>query len=1096
MNPMSTRQELKDKIDKLEKDLERYQKLETRLREEISFREAVVLRAAEGICVCHEVEVFPYVCFNVWNDRMVEITGYKLDEINSKGWYQSLYPDDDIQARAVARMAEMREGRDLLSEEWEITAKDGCKRSVSISTSLLETGDGTSHVLAVINDVTLRKDAKKALQGAYDQLELQVRDRTNDLLASNESLKYEIESRNKTEESLKRSEARYRSLIEQSPMGISIFRPDGSLVFANDAMRRLHGLSHEDHKVVSARYNILHDRQLAEKGILSLIEKAFAGQPMALPLTAYDLDRIASNENRNPQRIWLESVIYPVKNDANQVEDVILTHKDITELKHYEKELQDSLAKMNALVKASPIAISLLDVHGKVTLWNPAAERLFGWSAREALGRINPVVPQGKMTEFKKNLDYVLQGNVITEIEIQRERKDGSTIEISLSAAPVCNAAEEIFGIAVMMSDISDRKKAEESLRESEERFRQIASNIKEVFWLFDWQEQRVLYVSPAFDMIWGRSRESLYERYDEWSESIHPDDVTHAEETFNIILETGGGEPREYRIVRPDGSQRWISDTGYAIKDAEGNIVRITGIAEDITERKRSEAALNSEKERLAVTLHSIGDAVIATDRSEFITLMNPIAENLTGWPEAEAKGRLLSEVFHIVNDTTGQPSLNPVQQVLETGIIQDLTNDTVLINRDGKKYNIADSAAPIKDTGQKIVGVVLVFRDITAAQRTEAELLKMEKLKSLGILAGGIAHDFNNFLTGIIGNLSLVQMDIDPNNRIFPRLNEMEKAAMRAKDLTQQLLTFSKGGEPIKRLTQIDVLVREAALFAVRGSSVRCRFDFPDNLWPANVDTGQIGQVIHNLVINAEQVMPEGGIITISGNNATVVPDIHIKLTREQYIRIMIQDQGTGIKKEHMGRIFDPYFTTKQKGSGLGLTIVHSIIEKHDGHVEVDSELGTGSMFSIYLPASPGSAVKTPERSERITSGSGCILVMDDEEFIRTLISEMLNKLGYDTVLARDGAEAIRIFRHAMESDRPFDAVILDLTIPGGMGGQETVVRLAEIDEHVKAIVSSGYSNDPVMSNYTDFGFASAVRKPYMIKELSDTLIKLNLL
>ena len=235
------------------------------------------------------------------------------------------------------------------------------------------------------------------MPGAYVQLELQVRDRTNDLLASNESLKYEIESRNKTEESLKRSEARYRSLIEQSPMGISIFRPDGSLVFANDAMRRLHGLSHEDHKVVSARYNILHDRQLAEKGILSLIEKAFAGQPMALPLTAYDLDRIASNENRNPQRIWLESVIYPVKNDANQVEDVILTHKDITELKHYEKELQDSLAKMNALVKASPIAISLLDVHGKVTLWNPAAERLFGWSAREALGRINPVVPHLKM---------------------------------------------------------------------------------------------------------------------------------------------------------------------------------------------------------------------------------------------------------------------------------------------------------------------------------------------------------------------------------------------------------------------------------------------------------------------------------------------------------------------------------------------------------------------------------------------------------------------------------------------------------------------------------------------------------------------------
>jgi len=291
----------------------------------------------------------------------------------------------------------------------------------------------------------------------------------------------------------------------------------------------------------------------------------------------------------------------------------------------------------------------------------------------------------------------------------------------------------------------------------------------------------------------------------------------------------------------------------------------------------------------------------------------------------------------------------------------MQELSNHTILISRDGNRFSIADSAAPIMDAGQKIAGIVLVFRDITAAQRTKAELLKIEKLRSLGVLAGGIAHDFNNFLTGIIGNLSLVQLDFDPSNRIYTRLNEMEKAALRAKDLTQQLLTFSKGGKPVKRFTQIDTLVREAALFAVRGSNVRCQFEFPDDLWPAHLDAGQIGQVIHNLVINADQVMPEGGIITISGKNIDIEPDSHFKLPPGQYIRIMIQDQGTGIKKEHLDRIYDPYFTTKQKGSGLGLTIVYSIIEKHEGQVLVYSELGRGTTFNIYLPASPGSEVKT---------------------------------------------------------------------------------------------------------------------------------------
>jgi len=367
------------------------------------------------------------------------------------------------------------------------------------------------------------------------------------------------------------------------------------------------------------------------------------------------------------------------------------------------------------------------------------------------------------------------------------------------------------------------------------------------------------------------------------------------------------------------------------------------------------------------------------------------------------------------------------------------------------------------------------------------------MEKLESLGVLAGGIAHDFNNFLTGIIGNLSLAQLDLDAGSRIAPRLQEMEKAALRAKDLTQQLLTFSKGGEPIKHIVNMDSLVREAALFALRGSNVRCQFNIPDNTWNARVDGGQIGQVIHNLILNADQVMPEGGLITISVVNCLVETDNEKKLDPGHYLQITIQDQGTGIKKEHIDNIFDPYFTTKQKGSGLGLAIVYSIIAKHKGKIIVDSELGMGSTFNVYLPAIPDGTVAKAAREEKMTPGAGRVLVMDDEAFIRSLVSEMLTKFGYETVLAENGTEAIDLYREALDSGQPFDAVILDLTVPGGVGGKETIEILATIDENVKAIVSSGYSNDPVMSEYSAHGFAAAVKKPYVIQELIEALQKL---
>lgn len=514
--------------------------------------------------------------------------------------------------------------------------------------------------------------------------------------------------------------------------------------------------------------------------------------------------------------------------------------------------------------------------------------------------------------------------------------------------------------------------------------------------------------------------------------------------------------------------------------------------LQEEISRRKQAEEALAAEKERLAVTLRSIGDGVIATDVEGKVALINKVAEELTGWTEEIAIGMPLFKVFHIINEKTRQPCENPVEKVLKTGEITCLTNSVLLISKDGVERIIVDSGAPIRDKNSRIIGVVLVFRDYTEKRMMEEELLKAKKLESISLLAGGIAHDFNNLLTAILGNISLAKMmHTNPGDRIFERLIEAEKASLRAQNLTQQLLTFSRGGAPVLKKSPVQELLKESAMFALTGSDVRCEFYISDDIWQAEIDEGQISQVIHNMIINADQAMPDGGLIKVRAENAILEPGNPLPLKPGEYIKISIEDQGIGIPTEHLQKIFDPYFTTKHKGNGLGLATSYSIIKNHKGLISVKSRLGIGTTFSIYLPASTNRPEKNSQRSEgKPIAGKGNILVMDDEMMIRELALEMLRVIGYGTAVAEDGAEAVRLFKEARETGSSFDAVIMDLTVPGGMGGKEAVQKLIEIDSKAKVIASSGYSNDPVMSEYKKYGFVDVIAKPYRIKELSEVL------
>ena len=501
----------------------------------------------------------------------------------------------------------------------------------------------------------------------------------------------------------------------------------------------------------------------------------------------------------------------------------------------------------------------------------------------------------------------------------------------------------------------------------------------------------------------------------------------------------------------------------------------------------RRALKSLFEEKERAQVTLRSIGDGVITTDAEGKVVLINLIAERLTGWTQRDAEGKPLTEVFHIINETTRERCENPVDKVLREGKIVDLANHTALIARDGTERSIADSGAPIRDESGNIIGVVLVFRDATEKKKMEEELLKAGKLESVGILAGGIAHDFNNILTAITGNISLAMRDIKPADAIFRRLADAESACMRAKDLTYQLLTFSKGGAPVKKTVSVSEIIEDSARLALAGSNVRCTISMPDDLLPADVDEGQISQAVSNLLINAVEAMPGGGVITVRAEKLTAGKGDALPLAYGKYIKISIQDQGTGIPPGHLQKIFDPYFTTKQKGSGLGLAICYSIVKKHDGHISVESVLGSGTTFSIYLPASSKEPARKKDSREEPIRGEGKILVMDDEAIVRDVTGQILKHLGYDVEFAGDGFEAIELYRKAKESGRPFDLVIMDLTVPGGMGGKEAILRLIEIDPDVRAIVSSGYSDNLVMSDFRQYGFKGVVAKPYKIRQLA---------
>jgi PAS domain S-box-containing protein len=530
----------------------------------------------------------------------------------------------------------------------------------------------------------------------------------------------------------------------------------------------------------------------------------------------------------------------------------------------------------------------------------------------------------------------------------------------------------------------------------------------------------------------------------------------------------------------------------GYVLQTAGDRELEMA--VESARSRRTAEIQLAESERKMEAVSSAFGEGVYILNGSGELTFMNPEAEYLLGWTEAELLGKNIHDIVHAGNkDKAALPVEDcTVYKTLRTGKKQ-YSDHEIFKRRDGTTFPAALVSMPVLKDG-KVVASIAAFRDISERKKTEEDMLNVKKLEAVGILAGGIAHDFNNLLTAIIGNISFAKMFVPPEDRIFDRLTAAERAALQAKDLTYQLLVFARGGEADRKTVFLGGLIGDSADFAASGSNIRCSVSIPADLSPAEVDTSQLRQVILNLVTNAREAMPGGGTVEISAEDVALGSGELFPLKEGAYVKISVRDHGTGIPPEYLSRIFDPYFSTKEmgtrKGTGFGLAVCYSIVRNHGGHITVESEVGKGTIFSVYLPASPRPVAARVTRRETPLVGTGKVLIMDDEEIIRIVSGNMLTHVGYRVSLAINGEEAIGIYKSEMAKGEPFDVVILDLTVRGGMGGEETIRQLREVDPGVKAIVSSGYSRDPVMRNFTKYGFSGVLPKPYKIRDLFEAL------
>lgn len=687
---------------------------------------------------------------------------------------------------------------------------------------------------------------------------------------------------------------------------------------------------------------------------------------------------------------------------------------------------------------------------------------------------------------FINYLESILNGDRIYETVFRINTFKGETLYLQF-VTRIPSVKEEFTSVVFTYKDITDEVHAKEETLKQKKNYELMLDNVPidlailDTDFKFVYISKRALRDDTLREYMVGKT-DFDYCEYRKLSREIaeeRREKLTRAKEEKKIVT-------WDETLTKPDGSIFYIIRSVQPVLDEFGNVQNIIGYGIDITDRKRAELSLQQREERLRILLGSIGEAVIATDKLGHITEMNFAAEQLLGQPLSAAGGTALTLHMELSYKESGERLVLPVMDVVEKGKHTPILDDLLLKNAEGTQFSILYNVAPIYGISEEITGAVIVLSDVTEKVRMNAELEKSQRLESIGILAGGIAHDFNNLLTGIIGNIDIALEKGDQYSEgMRTHLELTKRETLKATSLSNQLLTFSKGGEPSKKTLSLEPVIKDTIEFALHGSAVKTSYKL-SKLPLVDVDEGQLAQVVQNLALNAIHAMNDKGKLSISGDVVSI--DEHQYLEKGDHVRIAFQDSGVGLTELEKQKIFDPYFTTKEDGSGLGLATSFSILHRHNGFIDVESEEGHGATFYIYLPISKSQPKdKATALSESATAAKvSSVVVLDDEEVILDIVTSILDTMDIQAVKCLTGEDVIE----AVKKDPTLTCFILDLTIRGGMGGLDTITMLRQINPKIKAIVSSGYSSDPIVSNYREHGFDAALPKPFTIADFKKTV------
>jgi PAS domain S-box-containing protein len=891
----------------------------------------------------------------------------------------------------------------------------------------------------------------------------------------------DITERKQTEKALRESEARIRAVIDSALDAVIGMDSQGLITDWNPRAEMMFGWARSEvignklaNIIVPLPYREPHNR-----GLKRLIESGHG------PFINRQIEITALR--RDGTEFPIELQVTPL-----QIGDKLFFNAFIADISS-RKKAAETQRQLAAIVEHSTDSIISLDLNNRITGWNEGARQIYGYSAEDMIGKPVSILNSPLLhDEEAQLLEKIKTGERIESFETVRRRSDGRDIHISLTISPIKDATGKTIGASRIARDITERKRAEKALRESNERYRRITQTVTDYIYtvhLENGQPVRTTH-SPACVAVTGYTSEEFTFQPLLWMHMVLVEDRKLVLQQFQRILSGEDIPPIEHRIQRKDGEVRWVRNTPVPHLDPHGKLLSYDGLVRDITERKLAEEALQSSEEQLRLTMEKVPIGILVRDPSGEYLRVNDALGKLLGYTKDYLLQLKPKDIFHPddVDKTEGQ-FREMIQREENSSEIE-----ARLIRKNGQTAQAHIRSGLVRDQTGKPLFIVQLIEDITLRKQSEEERVRSSRLDALGIFAGGIAHDLNNILMAITWNLDLAIREVTHSKTVSAYLEEARHAAFRASGLSRRFLTFSKGGAPVKKTVNLADVLAPSVDFALRGSNLRGNFQIHPDLTLVEIDVGQISQVIDNLIINAREACPTGGEIFVRADNVELTEQDSNELPPGRYVRIEVEDEGQGIPDTIIDKIFDPYFSTKDRGSGLGLATCYSIMKRHGGAIQVSSQANRGSIFTLLLPAAIGFSSSNTSTSVPVPlSGKGKILIIDDEPGIRKTLSQFLDSVGYQTECAESGNEGCVVFARAREELEPFDAVILDATIPGGLGGEAAFRALKKIDPLIKVILCSGYADNNLLNNWEELGFRGRFQKPFEASDLIKLLNKI---